>query len=144
MLIGEYKHNLDPKRRVSLPAKFRKEIGKKAVITRGLDSCLFVYTQKEWKEMADKLSELPVGQSDSRSFVRMMLSGAVEVETDSLGRILIPDYLKEYAGLGEKVVIAGVYKRLEIWDEEKWNSYKEQAEKQTDVLAEKLGDIGMF
>lgn len=144
MLIGEYKHNIDIKRRLAVPAKFRKEIGKKAVITRGLDGCLFVYTMKEWESVAQKLSELPVGQADSRNFVRMMLAGAVDVDIDSLGRILVPDYLKEYAGLKNKVVIAGVYKRLEIWDESKWESHKQSIEKQADVLAEKLGEIGAY
>jgi MraZ protein len=144
MLIGEYKHGLDPKKRVSIPAKFRKEIGKKAVITRGLDKCLFVYPMSEWEKVAEKLSSLPTGQSDTRNFVRMMLAGAVDVDIDSLGRVLIPDYLKNYAGLKDKVVIAGVYKRLEIWNEENWENYKQRIEKQTDVLAEKLGELGAY
>ena len=144
MLIGEYKHSLDPKKRVSIPAKFRKEIGKKAVITRGLDQCLFVYPMEEWKNVAEKLSNLPTGQSDTRNFVRMMLAGAMDVDIDSLGRVLIPDYLKDYAGLKDKVVIAGVYKRLEIWNEENWENYKQRIEKQTDVLAEKLGELGAY
>ncbi|MEK7575781.1 MAG: division/cell wall cluster transcriptional repressor MraZ [Patescibacteria group bacterium] len=144
MLIGEYKHSLDPKKRVSIPAKFRKEIGKKAVITRGLDQCLFVYPMEEWKKVAEKLSNLPTGQSDTRNFVRMMLAGAMDVDIDSLGRVLIPDYLKDYAGLKDKVVIAGVYKRLEIWNEENWENYKQRIEKQTDVLAEKLGELGAY
>lgn len=144
MLIGEYRHNLDPKKRVAIPAKFRKEIGKKAVITRGLDQCLFVYTMAEWEKVAEKLSELPTGSADTRNFVRLFLSGATDVEIDALGRVLIPDYLKEFAGLGEKVVIAGVYKRLEIWDEAAWENYKQRIEKQTDVLAEKLGELGVY
>jgi MraZ protein len=144
MLIGEYKHTLDTKKRVSVPAKFRRELGKKVVITRGLDKCLFVYTLKEWEKVAEKLSNLPIGQSDSRNFVRMMLAGAVDIDMDSLGRVLIPDYLKEYAGLKETIVIAGVYKRLEIWNEDNWENYKGRIEKQTDVLAEKLGEVGMF
>ncbi len=144
MLIGEYKHSLDSKKRTAIPAKFRKEIGKKAVITRGLDQCLFVYTLKEWEQMAEKLSSLSMGKSDTRDFARMMLAGASEADVDALGRILIPDYLKEYANLKEKVVIAGVYKRLEIWNEENWENYKQRVEKQTDVLAEKLGELGMY
>jgi len=144
MLIGEYKHSLDIKRRTAIPAKFRKEIGKTAVITKGLDKCLFVYTVKEWEKVAEKLSELPTGQADTRSFVRNMFSGAVDVDIDALGRILIPDFLKEYAGLKDKAVIVGVYKRLEIWNEENWETYKKRAEKQTDTLAEKLGEIGAY
>ena len=144
MLIGEFHHTLDSKKRVSLPAKFRKELGKKAVITRGLDTCLFVYPLKEWEKVAENLAGLPTGQSSTRSFVRLFLSGAYESDFDALGRILIPDYLKEYAGLKEKVAIAGVYKRLEIWDEARWENYKTEIEKQTDMLAEKLGEIGAY
>lgn len=144
MLIGEFTHNLDDKKRLSIPAKFRKEIGKNAVITRGLDRCLFVYPVKEWQDVADKLSVLPTGKPENRNFVRSLFAGASDTTLDSLGRILIPDYLKNYAGLKEKVVIAGVYKRLEIWDAEAWETYKEKIEKQTDVLAEKLGELGVY
>lgn len=144
MLIGEFTHTLDAKKRVSLPAKFRKEIGKGAVITRGLDRCLFVYPKHEWDVFAERLSSLPMGQKDNRDFARMFLSGASDVETDKLGRILIPDHLKKYADLKSKVVIAGLYKRLEIWDEKRWEDYKEVVEKQTDILAEKLGEMGMY
>jgi len=132
MLIGEYQHNLDPKKRLAVPAKLRAEIGQKAVITRGLDSCLFVYPQ------------LPMGQENNRSFVRMMLAGAQEVEMDSLGRVLIPDYLKNYAGIEKEAIIVGVFNRLEIWDKKKWQKYKEAVEKDTDKLAERLGDLGAF
>jgi MraZ protein len=120
MLIGEYKHTLDSKKRISIPAKFRRQIGKTAVITRGLDKCLFVYSMAEWKKVAELLSNLPTGQADTRNFVRLFLSGAVDVAIDSLGRILIPDYLKDYAELKGKAVITGVYKRVEIWDDKKW------------------------
>jgi len=144
MLIGEYTHTIDPKKRISIPSKFRKDLGKKAVVTRGLDNCLFVYTLGEWAKVAKKLSELPLGQSQARNFARIILSGAVDVGLDSLGRILIPDYLKAYASLTNKVVITGVYNRLEVWDEKHWNEYKGKIEKQTDVLAEKLGELGIL
>lgn len=144
MLIGEYKHNIDTKKRVAIPAKFRKEIGKKAVITKGQDQCLFVYPIAEWEKVAEKLSELPTGSADTRNFVRHFLSGAVDVDIDSLGRVLVPEYLKNFAELKEKVVITGVYKRLEIWDEANWENYKNRVEKQVDVLAEKLGEIGAY
>lgn len=144
MLIGEYTHILDSKKRLAVPSKFRKEIGKKAVITRGLDLCLFVYPWSEWEMVAKNLSNLTVGQADTRSFVRLFLAGAAEVEIDSLGRILIPEYLKSYAQLEDKVVIAGVYKRLEIWNEVHWNEYRSRVEKQTDMLAEKLGSLGVY
>lgn len=144
MLIGEYKHSLDPKKRMAIPAKFRKEIGEKAVITKGLDQCLFVYPMSEWEKVAEKLSGLPTGSADTRNFVRLFLSAATDVEMDSLGRILIPDNLKQFAGLKDKAVIVGVYKRLEIWSEDNWENYKQRIEKQTDMLAEKLGELGVY
>jgi len=144
MLIGEYKHTLDPKKRLSLPSKWRKELGVKLVITRGLDNCLFVYPLKEWQKITQKVGQLPLGQADTRSFNRFFLSGAVEVEVDSVGRILVPDFLKDFAVLGSKVVLAGIYDRIEIWDEKKWESYKSTIEKQADQLAEKLGEIGVL
>jgi len=144
MLIGEYKHTLDPKKRLSLPSKWRKELGVKLVITRGLDNCLFVYPLKEWQKITEKVSQLPLGQADTRSFNRFFLSGAVEVEVDSVGRILVPDFLKDFAVLSSKVVLAGIYDRIEIWDEKKWESYKSTIEKQADQLAEKLGEIGVL
>ena len=144
MLIGEYKHTVDPKKRVSLPAKFRKEMGKEVVVGYGLDKCLSVYTTTEWEKVANQLSEMSMLQSDKRSFNRFMLGGASLVEVDSLGRILLPDILKEYADIKEKVAIIGVHSRLEIWDEDMWNEYKGKVVKQADVLAEKLGEMGVF
>lgn len=144
MLIGEHVHILDPKKRLSLPSKFRKELGRRVVVTRGLDNCLFVYSLKEWQKISEKLGELSIGASDTRSFNRFMLSGAVEVEVDAAGRILIPDFLKEFADLGNQVVLAGIQTRVEIWNEKRWDAYKKRVEKQADALAEKLGDIGVI
>lgn len=144
MLIGEYKHTLDPKKRLSLPSKWRKELGKRLVVTRGLDNCLFVYPLKEWQKITEKIDQLPLGQADTRSFNRFFLSGAVEVEVDSVGRILVPDFLKDFACLATNVVLAGIHNRVEIWDENKWNDYKRVIESQADALAEKLGTIGVF
>ncbi len=144
MLIGEYKHTLDPKKRLSLPSKWRKELGKKLVITRGLDNCLFVYPLKEWQRISEKISQLPLGQADTRGFNRFFLSGAVEAEVDSVGRILVPDFLKEFAKLDSKVVLAGIHDRVEIWDEKKWDEYTRRIESEADALAEKLGEIGVL
>ena len=144
MLVGEHKHSLDPKKRLSIPAKFRKEIGERVVLTRGLDNCLFLFPIEEWERLADKLSKLPIGQQDTRAFVRLILAGAAEVEIDQLGRILVPDFLRNYAGLNKTVIIAGLFNRLEIWDEEKWNVYKANLEKNGDKIAEKLGELGMI
>jgi len=143
MLIGEYTHIIDDKKRLAIPAKIRKELGAKAVITRGLDNCLFIYPSKEWQKLVEKLSNLPIGQRDTRGFSRLMLAGASEVDLDTLGRVLVPDYLKEYAQLKKNVVIAGVYNRLEIWDEIKWNTFKSQSEKEVDNIAERLGNLGV-
>ena len=113
-------------------------------MTRGLDNCLFVYTLKEWARVSEKLAGLSMGQADTRSFNRFMLAGASETEVDSMGRVLIPDFLKAYAGLGTKVVLAGIHNRLEVWDEAKWGVYKGEVEKRADALAQKLGEIGVF
>ncbi len=144
MLIGEYTHTQDEKKRISLPAKFRKELGKKVVITHGLDNCLFLYTMKEWMVIADKLGNLSMGAADSRGFNRIMLAGAVEIDIDSNGRVLIPEFLREFAGLNSKVVFAGVHSRVEVWSEDKWKEYKKRILKSADQLAEKLGEIGVI
>jgi MraZ protein len=144
MLIGEYKHTIDPKKRLSIPVRLRKEIGDKAVLTRGLDNCLFLFPLKEWEQFAEKLAKLPFGQQDTRGFVRFFLSGASEVEFDQLGRMLVPDHLKDHAALKKGVVIAGVFNRLEIWDEEKWTGNKGNFEKNNDRIAEKLGEMGII
>lgn len=124
MLIGEYTHSIDEKNRVSLPAKFRSEMGKKIVLTPGLDQCLFVFTQKEWAKIDEKLNQSSLLQADNRSFNRFMFGGAVEVEVDSIGRILIPDFLRDRANLKNKVVVIGVSSRVEIWNEKTWCEYK--------------------
>lgn len=144
MLIGEYLHTLDSKKRISLPAKFRKEVGRKVVVTRGLDSCLFMYPQKAWERIAEKVSNLPVGQADTRGMSRFLLAGAVETEVDAAGRILIPDFLKEFADLKTRVVLAGVSDRIEIWNEKTWDEYKRRIEKGADQMAQTLGDLGIL
>ena len=144
MLIGEYKHNLDPKKRLAIPAKFRKELSEGAVLTKGLDGCLFVFSAKNWAPFAEMLAGLSMAKQDTRSFSRLFLSGAVEVEFDSLGRILIPDNLKKYANLNKSIVVTGLFNRLEIWDEAKWDKYKNDLEKNSDKIAEKLGELGLI
>ena len=143
MLIGQYEHTIDAKKRLALPAKFRGELGDKIIITRGIEGCLAVYTEAEWKIMSDKISTLTISQAEARSFTRMILAGAMEVSLDKLGRILVPDYLKEYAGLKKNVVVCGLSNRLEIWDFEKWETYKKEAEKGVDEIVSKLGGLGI-
>ena len=142
MFIGEYEHSLDEKKRVSLPKAFRMALGKKVVMTRGLDSCLFVYSLSAWEKFASKLQELSFVQADTRGFSRFMLSGAAEVEVDGAGRILIPEHQKAFAGLKKTIIFAGVSDRVEIWESDRWSTYKARILKHGDALAEKLGEIG--
>ncbi|MBD3238865.1 MAG: division/cell wall cluster transcriptional repressor MraZ [Candidatus Moranbacteria bacterium] len=144
MFIGEYSHTLDKKNRLAVPVKFRKDLGDNAVITRGLDNSLQLYPMAAWKEIAVKLGEMPIGESQTRSFVRLMLAGAAEVSLDKLGRILIPEYLKKFAGLKKDTKINGLFNRVEIWDTASWDSYKNRAEKDSNKAAEKLGELGVF
>jgi len=143
MLIGEYIHTIDEKNRISLPAKFRKELGKKIIITPGLDQCLFIFTMTEWSKVSKRLSDSDADLSflnkDKRSFNRFMFGRAAEVEVDSIGRILIPDFLKERIKLAGKAAIVGVEDRIEIWNDQMWLEHRDFIDKQADELAEKLG-----
>ncbi len=141
MFIGEYNHNLDSKGRMAVPAKFRKMLKGGAVVTRGLDNCLFLYPKKEWEALAEKLSKLPISQSKARAFSRLMLAGAADVEFDNQGRITLPEHLRKFAGLKKKATVAGLFDRLEIWDEDAWNKYKTGAEKENTDIAEALGEL---
>jgi MraZ protein len=143
MFIGEYKHTIDDKGRLAIPAKFRGDLAKGAVVTRGLDSTLFLFPLEEWDKLASKLSSLPLGQSNSRAFSRLMLAGAMDVSLDKQGRLVLPEYLRDYASLSKQVVVAGLYNRLEIWDEQKWQTYKTAMEEEVGDIAEKLGELGV-
>tara|TARA_B100000378_G_scaffold65913_1_gene49477 strand:+ start:1210 stop:1638 length:429 start_codon:yes stop_codon:yes gene_type:complete len=141
MLIGEFRHTIDSKNRISLPAKFRKEMGKRVFVTRGLDNCLSVYTEKSWKNILDKLENLSISKASERGFSRFMLSGATEVEVDSAGRILVPEYLKEFAKMDKKVVWTGAGDRAEMWDETAWATYVEQKQADPEAMAEALEGV---
>ena len=146
MLIGEYVHTIDEKNRVSLPVKFRKEMGKKVIITPCLDQCLFIFTTAEWEKVSKRLSDadsdLSFLKADKRSFNRYMFGRAAEVEVDTIGRILIPEFLKERIKLAGSAAIIGVKDRLEVWNDKVWKAYNEKVEKEADKLAEKLGNEG--
>lgn len=144
MLIGEYTHSIDDKNRLSFPVKFRKTMGKTVVVTPGLDKCLFVFTTKEWDKIAEKLANSSMLQADTRSFNRYLLGGAVEVAVDAQGRILVPDFLKDRAGLRGKVAVVGVHTRVELWDDTTWKAYQKDVEANADSLAERLGTIGVL
>ena len=141
MFIGEYTLTVDEKGRLSIPVKYRASLSRGAVVTRGLDSSLFLYTGAEWKILAEKLAALPISRANTRAFSRLMLAGAMDVEMDKQGRIILPDYLRGFAGIKKKVVVAGLYNRLEIWDETKWTSYKKQTEKGSKEIAEALDQL---
>jgi len=143
MFIGEYKHNIDNKGRMAVPAKFRALLKGGAVVTRGLDNCLFLYPKKQWDTIARKLADLPISQAKARAFARLMLAGAMDVDFDNQGRINLPEYLRKFAGLKKKAVVAGLFDRLEIWDEINWNKFKAGAEKDSANIAETLGELGV-
>lgn len=143
MFIGEYHHALDDKGRIQIPVKFRAEIGKGAVVTRGLDSCLFVYPKAAWNELADKLAKLPISKANTRAFSRLMLAGAMELEMDKQGRAMVPEYLRQFAGLKKMVVVAGLATRLELWDKNAWEKYRSGTERQSGDIAEALGELGV-
>jgi len=143
MFIGEYNHNLDEKGRLAIPVKFREDLKGGAVVTKGLDGCLFLYPINEWRTLAEKLSHLPISQSNTRAFARLMLAGAMDVTLDKQGRVVIPDYLRKYVNLSKKVVVNGLYNRLEIWDEDVWGEYKKKTEADSGEIAEQLGEIGI-
>ena len=141
MFIGEYKHSLDEKGRLAIPAKLRAQLKTGAVVTRGLDNCLFLYSKKEWEKLAGKIANLPLTKANDRAFARLMLAGAMAVDFDSQGRIVLPDYLRRFAGLKKKTVLAGLYDRLEIWDETAWENYKTSTEQQSGAIAEALDGL---
>ncbi|MBM4177216.1 division/cell wall cluster transcriptional repressor MraZ [Candidatus Gribaldobacteria bacterium] len=143
MFLGEFTYKIDEKKRMGVPPSFRQLLGKKAVITRGLDNCLFLYPMKTWEAFAKKIAEMPSSQADARGFARLMLAGAMEVSIDNLGRVLIPDYLKDYAKISKEVIVAGLYNRVEIWDKTTWENYTKQTENQVGSIAERLKEFGI-
>ena len=143
MFIGEFNHSIDVKGRLAVPIKFRSKLSDGAVVTRGLDNCLWVYPKQEWIKLAEKLAALPISQSDARAFARLMLAGAFDLELDKQGRIVLPNYLRQYASLKNKSVVAGLYNRFEIWDSELWARYKKGTEENSSSIAEHLGNLGV-
>ena len=147
MFYGEYQHTIDRKGRIILPAKFREAAKsnfiEKFFVTRGLDKCLFMFAEDEWKNQEQKFKSMPFTKQEARRFNRMYFSGAQELIPDKQGRILIPDYLRNYAGLGKQAVVTGLMSRMEIWDEESWKQYKAKTESASDEIAEKMGELGI-
>ena len=143
MFIGEYAHTIDQKGRLNIPASFRRMLGEGVVVTRGLDGCLFMYPRKAWTELATKVSQLPLSSKQSRAFARLMLAGARDADVDSQGRVMIPEYLREFAGLSKHVIVTGLYNRIEVWDEDAWNTYRTSAEANSEDIAEAMAELGV-
>lgn len=143
MFIGEFSGTIDDKGRISIPAKFRSQLKGRLVVTRGLDNSLFLYTIDEWKKLAEKLASLPISTANTRAFSRLMLAGAWDSDIDKQGRIVLPSYLKAFAKIDKKLIFAGLYNRIEIWSSEAWDKYKAQTEKESNAIAEQLGNLGV-
>lgn len=143
MFIGEHSHTIDSKGRLSIPTKYRRDLAEGIVVTRGLDRCLFLYPKRGWEVIARRLAELPISQKKSRAFTRLMLAGAWDAELDAQGRLVIPEYLRAYAGIKKQVTVAGLYNRLEVWDEDQWHDYKQETERASEDIAESLAELGI-
>ena len=138
MFIGEYSHSIDDKGRLAVPVKFRGALASGAVVTKGLEGCLFLYTNDEWKKLAEKINATPISQANARAFARLMLAGAMDVQPDKQGRIVLPKYLLSYAKIKTNVIVAGLLNRLEIWEAKAWQEYKTKTEKDAENMAEQL------
>ncbi len=144
MLLGEFTHTLDNKNRLTLPKKFKNALGKKVFLTRGLDRSLFLYSQNEWRRITEKISALSMTDENSRGFSRFFFAGASEIDVDKSGRILIPEHLKKFAYMNKEVVLTGVQSRVELWDKNMWIKYSKKMEENGDIMANKLGEIGVL
>ena len=142
MFLGEYNHSIDAKGRLIVPAKFREELGENFIVTKGLDGCLYIYPDEEWKKFESKLSELPMGKGDTRKIVRFFLSAATQVELDKQGRILIPSVLREFAGLDRDVVLVGSASKIESWSNERFDSSNAEYEDNMDEIAADMESLG--
>lgn len=141
MFMGEYNHSVDAKGRLIIPAKFRESLGEEFVVTKGLDGCLFIYSEEEWKNIEETFRNTPLTTKDARKFSRFFFAGAANCELDKQGRILIPANLREFAGLEKDVVLAGVFNKIEIWSKERWmdeGNYDDM-----DEVAERMAELGL-
>ncbi|MBQ4347013.1 MAG: division/cell wall cluster transcriptional repressor MraZ [Firmicutes bacterium] len=143
MFLGECSHSLDKKGRFIVPSRFREELGERFVITKGLDKCLFVYTLEEWKELEGKLRSLPISSADARKFTRFFFAGATECEPDKQSRVLLPQNLRDYAGIADEIVSIGVNNRVEIWNKDAWEAYNDEENYIDNQLADKLAELGI-
>lgn len=143
MFTGQYEHSLDEKNRVAIPSKLRRPFKEGVVITKGLDGCLFLFTKSKWEKMAKSVGQLPTTKSSARIYARLLLASAVETNFDNQGRVTIPSYLMDYAGLSSKAVITGLYDRVEIWDKKSWDKLSERLDKGAGEIVEELSDLNI-
>ncbi|MDD6396914.1 MAG: division/cell wall cluster transcriptional repressor MraZ [Anaerovibrio sp.] len=143
MFMGEYKHSIDAKGRIILPADFREELTDNFVITKGLDNCLFLYTAEEWDKLSTKLRQLPLAKAEARAFVRFFFAGARQAECDRQGRFLVPANLRAHAKLQKDVVLIGISNRIEVWSKAEWDRYNEEITPSVSSIAETLVDLGI-
>jgi MraZ protein len=143
MFIGEFSHAVDVKGRMSMPAKFRENLGESFFITKGLDHCLFVFPESEWRLFEEKLKTLPLTNKNARAFVRMFFAGATEGSFDKQGRILVPQTLREHADIDKEVTVIGVGERIEIWSNTNWESYNDPENISYDEIAEQMAELGI-
>ena len=143
MFIGEYSYTIDEKGRIGTPPKYRSQLADGIVVTRGLDNCLFMYPQKEWETIAEKLGNMPNTDKNARAYARLMLAGAMDITPDKAGRIVLPQYLRDFASLKKNIVVAGLYNRIEIWNEDTWKKYEADIEKNSSDIADKLSEFGV-
>lgn len=141
MFMGEFHHTIDGKGRIIIPSKFRQEIGDSFVVTRGMDGCLFCYPMEQWNKLEAQLDKLPLTKKDARAFTRFFYSAATEVEFDKQGRINLSAPLIKFSQLKKNCVVVGVSDRVEIWDEENWNKFSEEAEENFEDISEKMTDF---
>lgn len=141
MFIGEYSHTIDDKGRLAIPAKFRALLKNGGVVTKGLDNCLFLYTKKEWQQIAQRLANLPFNKANDRALARHFLAGAMDLDFDTQGRLNLPEYLRDFASLKKKVIVAGLYNRLEIWNDSAWKTYRAKMDKESNTIAEALDGV---
>lgn len=144
MFIGQYEHNLEEKGRVSIPKKFRNDFVGGGIITRGLDGCLFLFSEKKWANFLEKLAQTPLTKADARGFSRFLTYGASECTLDRQGRILIPEFLRGYAELKNEIVIAGALTRVEIWSKQKFEIYQQKIESDSQAIAERLAELAII
>lgn len=142
MLMGEFNHNVDSKNRIIIPSKLRESLGEAVIISKGLDGCLYIYPENEWKVFEEKLKSLPMTNKNARAFVRFFYSGATEINPDKSGRALIPKSLMEYANIKTEVVSVGMIDKVEIWSKEKWEEYND-SENNMDEIAEQMNELGI-